>query len=218
MRKAYIKIACLGFAIGTSNSWLDVSVAQDQPKSDSPTINRTVLQDLIRKYDENRDGRFDDKERENARTAYKKYLAENQTGKTLSAEQKSFLVQFDTNRDEKISDDERKEAKAKLEAMLSDKANLAVGSSKDEFIKKFDMDKDGKLDAEERRAAKEYIEAEEKGLPSGSTFQSDSRVVEFLNKEKLLRDFDQDRNGLLDEVEKKAIREALLKLRAESTK
>lgn len=143
------------------------------------------LQELIKKYDKNGDGKLDEDEKAAAHAAMRKEGA----GGAMDR-YKQILMRFDKDGDGKLNDAERAEAEkaramiernggeAKFSAMilkrfdkngdgrLDDAERAEARKFRDEQIKKFDKDGDGKLNDAEREEALKAFMAEDAATPA----------------------------------------------------
>jgi hypothetical protein len=130
---------------------------------------------------------------------------------------KRLLEKFDADKDGQLSPQERAKAEEQMLKELGD----AAGPKFQEFLKKFDRDGDGRLNAQERSAA---MAAAQKlraagggavgGLPAAGAAPAASQPTPKPAKPKrpsraeVLKRFDKDGDGKLNDEEKAAAREA----------
>ena len=130
---------------------------------------------MLKKFDENGDGRLSEEERQLAR----KEMRCNQgvmSDRTAKAK-KRFMKKFDTDGDGKISEAEKAVAKKEMKQRMAelkkklilkydadgdgelseDERRNAHEQEKQEMLDRFDSDKDGELNSEEKKAAFEYM-------------------------------------------------------------
>ncbi len=110
--------------------------------------------------------------------------------KMAQRRQKMMLHRFDKNKNGKLDDAEKAEIK----------------KHKIEFMKKYDKDGDGKLNPEERKA---LIEDRKKNGPPGGMDKNKKRERKGANltpeqRQKILKKFDKDGDGKLNQEERKA--------------
>ncbi len=144
-------------------------------------------------------------------------------GKKLRGEMhKKMLEQFDTNKDGQLDDNEKSSMKESFEAK---KAEM-----KQKFMEKFDANKDGQLDDEEKKAMREAAEARRGEMggrgprgPKGHGMGHGKRGPHGMgrgghghgprggmdeHRKRFMEKFDTNKDGQLDDEEKKAMREA----------
>ncbi len=135
MKKTLILILSATFATG-------LVLADDKRERRKPTGERRgPLQEMIKKFDKDGDGKLNEEERQAARKAF---VARRGAagGRPFLGE---ILKRFDKDGDGKLSDEERAAARAEGQKRRA------------ELMKKFDKDGDSKLSPEERKAMGEEI-------------------------------------------------------------
>jgi Ca2+-binding EF-hand superfamily protein len=107
-------------------------------------------QEMIKKYDQNGDGRLDDDEKAAAHAAMRKGDGKKGAAKKGSEgeRRKQWLERFDKDGDGKLNAAERSEAEKAREQM-----GPKGGTMREEMVKRFDKDGDGKLNEAERAEA-----------------------------------------------------------------
>jgi Ca2+-binding EF-hand superfamily protein len=159
----------------------------------TPTAAKPVsrAQEILNRFDKNKDGRLDDDEKADAHEV----MLQEQMAKEAppaSAEgigyfQALALELFDRNHDGQIDEAERAAATAFVE-----RGDLAV--TRETLLRRFDLNRDGKLDEAERRESQAYA-SEHRGE---------------LMREILLKRYDVNLNGQFEPEEKTAIRADLM--------
>lgn len=130
---------------------------------------------------------------------------------------KKIIAKFDKDGDGKLNDTERAVAEEAMKKRLG--GDRPEGVDKKALLKKFDKDGDGKLSDEEKRAAKKAMQSGG-GKPGKKTDEkepADEGKGSAIPAE-VLKKFDKDGDGKLNEEEKKAAYEALKKRKAEQDK
>jgi len=171
-----------------------VAAAEKKMNADSPAAKAARKADeLLKRFDQNGDGRLDDDERADAKDAMMqdnldRQMARISAGAPGGSERfrAQALALFDRNKDGRLDDDERDEAQKFAEARRD--PATAMG----EMTKRFDRNGDGKLDAEERSQAEAFL-VELRAY--GSTQMRDG----------LLRQFDRNADGKIDDSEMAAL-------------
>ena len=106
------------------------------------------MQELLKRYDKNGDGRIDDDERADAQEAMLKERVDRQMAQFQSGNAEQFrariLERFDKNKDGKLDDEERAEAEK-------------FGELRDELLRRFDKNGSGKLEPEEREMLQQFL-------------------------------------------------------------
>lgn len=178
--------------------------AQETTKADTAAAKAARKADeLLKRFDQNRDGRLDDDERANAKDAMMQEQLDRQMARVNAGPGGSerfraqALALFDANKDGRLDDDERAEAQKFAEARQDPL------SARDDLTKRFDRNQDGRLDADERSQAEAFlVELRAYGA---------SRM-----RDGLLRQFDRNVDGKLDDQEMTALEQAM-RPRMEST-
>lgn len=113
---------------------------------------------------------------------------------------KQMMERFDADKDGKLSDAEREAAKTALKEK--------GGEVRGKVLEKFDADKDGKLSETERDAAKAALKArqENKGTAGKKGEKAEGKAEE--QRRKLMEQFDEDKDGQLNEAERAKARQA----------
>jgi len=135
-------------------------------------------QKILKEFDKDGDGKLDEAERKAAREAMKA---------KREAFRKKMLEKFDKDKDGKISQEERKAAREAFFANLKE--------NHPELFKRLDTNNDGTLSDEEKAKARR-MRSGRRGGPGGQP----PKVI--------LAKFDKDKDGKLNEAERKAAREA----------
>jgi Ca2+-binding EF-hand superfamily protein len=168
---------------------------------------------LLEKFDADGDGKLSEEERAKARAEFTKKHPE------LHAK---MIEKFDKDGDGKLNEEERKAAH---EAMKERAKGRGKGRGKEielteeqraevkkHLLEKFDTDKDGKLSEEETKAAREELRKHMMKMRAAMiVLGGQGRGKGPMNPEmrkKLLEKFDVDKDGKLNEEERKAARKA----------
>lgn len=169
---------------------------------------------IVARFDKDGDGKLNEEEKKAAQEQIKKRVGD-AGGDGVAKE--ALLKKFDKDGDGKLSDSERAAAQEALKKRLGSDEPAGVG--KKALLKKFDKDGDGKLSDEEKKAAKEAVQS--RG-GKGSSKPEDKKPAEDSKgpaiPAEVLKKFDKDGDGKLNEEEKKAAYEALKKRKAEQDK
>lgn len=133
-----------------------------------------------------------------------------------------LIKKFDTNGDGKLDEQEKEAAKKEFQGKRG-AGNRAGGMA--ELIKKFDKNGDGKLDDQEREAAHKEMKG---GRKPGATKPTDGKPGagkpgagksgNLESNEKLLKHFDKNGDGKLDDDERAAAKAEMEKRRADKGK
>jgi Ca2+-binding EF-hand superfamily protein len=145
--------------------------------------------ELLQRFDTNRDGRLDDDERAEAKDAMMQENLDRQMARISAGApgggerfRAQALALFDRNKDGRLDDDERAEAQRFAEARRDPAAGMG------ELTKRFDRNGDGRLDAEERSQADAFL-AELRAYGANRM------------RAELLRQFDRNADGKIDDGE-----------------
>ena len=144
--------------------------------------------ELLKRFDKNRDGKLDDDERADAKEIMLKDQVDQQMSRTpalppgLEPFRAQALEMFDRNRDGRLDEEERNAAH-KYAVARQDGAN-----DTDDLKKRFDRNSDGNLDADERTTIERFL-TELRALGSPQI------------RSELLRQFDQNSDGKIDDNE-----------------
>ena len=188
-------------------------------------------EDLLKRYDKNGDGRIDDDERADAKEGMMKEQIDRQMARAtalpggLEQFRAQALEMFDKNRDGRLDEAERAAAQ-KFVAIRDEAASNAA-----QLVKRFDRNGDGLIDASEQATIESFI-GELRALGSSQARSellrmfdrnSDGKIdeEEFVEVEKFvrpriesapahLRRHDTNGNGMLDDAEWPAARQAIL--------
>ena len=113
-------------------------------------------QQMLEKFDADKDGKFSDTERETAKAAWKEKRGDIQA---------MVLKKFDANKDGQLSETERQAVKAAFKARREgkggdgEKGGAKAAERQQKMLEKFDTDKDGQLNEAERAKAREARKA-----------------------------------------------------------
>jgi len=117
---------------------------------------------------------------------------------------KQLLEKYDADKDGKLSDEERAKAR---EAMSGKRGEGRP--SKEDILKKFDKDGDGKLSDDEKKAAMEAMRGQ-RGGPGEAAGRGKGGPGEGRpSREEIIKKFDKNGDGELNEEERKAAYEAM---------
>ena len=215
-------IALASCFIGLGSSWL----LADENGNDRPQRSAT-FRNLLERFDRDGDGRLNDQERQEARSAMEQRrqrdggqnrTGQNRTGRDsgnrsnrgassrsrLSSQQRSELLKrFDVNKNGKLDPPELTRAKQAMSRGANGSNSRSRGSSgnsrmsREELLKRFDANRNGRIDGDELQKARASFGRSDRG--SGQPAASSKGR---LDREELMKRFDLDRNGRLDAEER----------------
>ena len=215
-------IALASCFIGLGSSWL----LADENGNDRPQRSAT-FRNLLERFDRDGDGRLNDQERQEARSAMEQRrqrdggqnrTGQNRTGRDsgnrsnrgassrsrLSSQQRSELLKrFDVNKNGKLDPPELTRAKQAMSRGANGSNSRSRGSSgnsrmsREELLKKFDANRNGRIDGEELQKARSSFGRSDRGSDQPAA-SSRGR----LDREELMKRFDLDGNGRLDAEER----------------
>lgn len=185
---------------------------QGRPGPGGQGQGRPNLQQLLKEFDKDGDGKLSEQERAAAREFVQKRQAGN-FGQRRIPEQ--VLKRFDKDGDGKLNEQEQAAARKAREEFMKRNGNASGRPNTQgrpdfkEILAKFDADGDGKLNDEEKAAAREAAAKMRRqrgnaGRPQPEAKEKPGRV----NKKELLKRFDTDGDGKLSGDERAAAREA----------
>ncbi len=171
--------------------------------------NVVSIAQLLRRFDKNDDGKLDEEERTTARQAI---LAINTPAKAMQmrsaavSNREDFLKKYDVNGDGKLDAQERAAAKQALAVNID-----GAQDDRDRLLNQFDKNANGKLEANERSALKKFIQQLSKSAEQQKTAEApDDSPAKGIDKEVLLKLFDANKNGLLENEERIKARMSIL--------
>ncbi len=215
-------IALASCFIGLGSSWL----LADENGNDRPQRSAT-FRNLLERFDRDGDGRLNDQERQEARSAMEQRrqrdggqnrTGQNRTGRDsgnrsnrgassrsrLSSQQRSELLKrFDVNKNGKLDPPELTRAKQAMSRGANGSNSRSRGSSgnsrmsREELLKRFDANRNGRIDGEELQKARSSFGRSDRGSDQPAA-SSRGR----LDREELMKRFDLDGNGRLDAEER----------------
>ncbi|MCA9267081.1 MAG: hypothetical protein KDA41_01355, partial [Planctomycetales bacterium] len=159
----------VGLSLMLSLMFCMVGRADDEDKDrKGPPRGEDFRARLLEKFDENKDGKLDEKEREAARAEFHKRHGEGGPGPGPGGfDRKALMEKFDEDKSGDLNEKEKaalhkhfEEMRAKHGGQGGPGGRPALGGpgrppfDRDAIIKEFDKDEDGKLDEKEREAAK----------------------------------------------------------------
>lgn len=175
----------------------------------------------MRRFDLDGDGNLDDSERTRAKEAMKQEKIElPATGTTATpdnpkAKFRELLAQFDKNKDGRLDEEERTAARK----MASERGFGPGGDVRAELLKRFDANGNGRLDDDERAAIPERLRkriammtgsarSERENVKKEQPLEDIVRAAVAGNPA-LLKKFDDDKDGTLNDREWAAARKAM---------
>ena len=215
-------IALASCFIGLGASWL----LADENGNDRPQRSAT-FRNLLERFDRDGDGRLNDQERQEARSAMEQRrqrdggqnrTGQNRTGRDsgnrsnrgassrsrLSSQQRSELLKrFDVNKNGKLDPPELTRAKQAMSRGANGSNSRSRGSSgnsrmsREELLKRFDANRNGRIDGDELQKARSSF-----GRSARGSDQPAASSRGRLDREELMKRFDLDRNGRLDAEER----------------
>ena len=215
-------IALASCFIGLGSSWL----LADENGNDRPQRS-AAFRNLLERFDRDGDGRLNDQERQEARSAMEQRrqrdggqnrTGQNRTGRDsgnrsnrgassrsrLSSQQRSELLKrFDVNKNGKLDPPELTRAKQAMSRGANGSNSRSRGSSgnsrmsREELLKRFDANRNGRIDGEELQKARSSFGRSDRGSDQPAA-SSRGR----LDREELMKRFDLDGNGRLDAEER----------------
>ncbi len=216
MKKSTLLLSIVTLSVAASTV-----TAQDAPTS-GPRASR---QAIIKKYDTNGDGQLDDAERRAAREDFQKLsdaARETENPPAAPAPQdgrvsrEDMMKKYDRNGDGKLDETERN---ALREEIMKSRAGTPEGrgavqtrpgANREAMIKEFDKDGDGKLSDTERQVAMvELRKRYQAQVLPGRPGVPDARAS--YNREEVLKQYDKDGDGKLNDTERAAMRDATRK-------
>jgi hypothetical protein len=123
----------------------------ERKPGERPAGGRPDMQEILKKFDKDGDGKLNDAERAEAMKA--RGGAPGAGGRPDPARMQELIKKFDKDGDGKLSDAERQEAMKARGAAPGGKPGEGGRPSREELIKKFDKNGDGQLDEAERAEA-----------------------------------------------------------------
>ena len=129
-----------------------------------------------------------------------------------------IIKQFDKNGDGVLDESERAAAREEFQRRGGQRGERSAappegrrggGMNRDDIIKKYDKNKDGQLDDSERAAAREAIMAQRGGQQRGGRPEGGGRGRGGFDREALMKEFDKDGDGQLNEAERQAAMTAM---------
>ncbi len=205
MKKLIILLPMAALIIAGSTA-----VAQDGAATES----RPSRQEIVKKYDQNGDGKLDDSERNAARVDFEKSRGRAPSAEGSSADQQTrdggasradMVKKYDKDGDGKLDEAERNTMR---EDITKNRGNApgGRGPTREAMMKEFDTDGDGKLSDTERQVAMTEMRKryQEQGVP-GRAGGPNGRPQ--FNREELLKKHDKNGDGKLDDQERTAARE-----------
>ncbi|MSU48886.1 MAG: hypothetical protein EXS37_07335 [Opitutus sp.] len=184
------------------------------------------MEELMKRFDQDGDGKLDDAERAAAKEAMMKepidvqvLLAppESPPGPAASGPEvnrKRMLAQFDQNKDGRLDEEERAAAKK----FMAERGGGPGGKMHDEMIKRFDKNGNGKIDEDERGAVQEFMKKRRRPGAGPSTMNREADEKAALDKvlrsaveanAAQLQRFDEDKDGRLSDQEWTAARKKI---------
>ena len=172
--------------------------AEETKPADKPAappaaaMKRSRAEELLQRFDLNRDGKLDEDELAAAHEVMLKEQMDKQAAQAARPDAEQFrarmLAMFDKNHDGRLDDDERAEARK-----YGEEHGLGEnGEVREELMKRFDKNADGKLDDTERAEMQKFLQERRVSSPGPGP----GPMREFL-----LREFDRNSDGKLDESE-----------------
>ena len=188
---------------------------------------------LFKQFDKNGDGELDADEREAARKAMQERAANRpQRGPDVAPpaenlSRENIVKRFDKNGDGIIDDAERAaareeilkqreaNAKARNEGGAGESRPLGApgGFDRESLIKEFDKNKDGQLDETERAAVMAALRERRGMVRPEDPRREGAPARPLLDREELIKRFDTNGDGQLDDAERTAMRVEVLKRR-----
>jgi Ca2+-binding EF-hand superfamily protein len=179
-------IALASCFIGLGSSWL----LADENGNDRPQRSAT-FRNLLERFDRDGDGRLNDQERQEARSAMEQRRqrdgGQNRTGQNRTGQNRTGQNRTGQNRTGRDSGN-RSNRGASSRSRLS-------SQQRSELLKRFDVNKNGKLDPPELTRAKQAMSRGANGSNSRSRGSSGNSRM---SREELLKRFDANRNGRID--------------------
>lgn len=171
----------------------------------APMMGSRRADELLQRFDTNRDGKLDEDETAAAHEAMLQEQMNRQAAVAAAPGGQQFrqqmLEKFDKNHDGRLDDDER----AEMQKNLQNQGLGPGGPIREELIKRFDKNADGKIDLDEAAAMQKFVQ--ERRAPGGGPGGPRERVI---------RQFDKNSDGKLDDAEWIAAREQVLQMLAEA--
>lgn len=204
--------------LASATLFLAVTSAGLSAPEKAPATPPDRVAEMIHRFDQDGDGRLDDAERERAREILiREYrekgppapAAEPGGAEALRAR---LLEMFDRNNDGRLDEDERAEA----QRFATERGFTPGGRGREELLRRFDRNGNGRIDPEEQAEIREFARNRQAAERSAGD-RADRERAELENvlrsaveaNPAVLRRFDANRNGRLDDDEWTAVRRAL---------
>ncbi|MSU22200.1 MAG: hypothetical protein EXS32_00055 [Opitutus sp.] len=133
--------------------------AEMKPAGSPAAMKASRVEDILRRFDLNHDGKLDDDETAAAHEVLLKEQLNRQAAQAAATNAVQFrermLAMFDKNHDGQLDDDERAAARK-----YGEERGLGEnGAIREDLIKRFDQNGDGQLDESERAALQKFLQA-----------------------------------------------------------
>jgi Ca2+-binding EF-hand superfamily protein len=186
------------------------ALAQTETKPDAAKADRSGQmekrrQEMLKRFDQNGDGKLDDEEKAAMKEAMKQERGPRGSGDIgslggpgqpddpagrMDRFRQEMLKRFDKNGDGKLDEAEQAEADKARAEFIQKRGGPEAARMREEMIKRFDRDGDGKLDADEL-ADLEAARQQMQQLGGAGRF-----------REQMMKMFDKNGDGVLDEAER----------------
>jgi len=163
----------LTFASATLFHGVVLSAQEPSPAMMAPTTGAMIATapgtdgmrglDLLKRFDQNGDGKIDDDERADAKEAMLKEQIDRQMARVTASQatpeqlRQRALEFFDEDRDGRLNDEERGALQKFVETRVSTGSTAARTAWREEFLKRVDKNANGRLDPDELSAVRAYL-------------------------------------------------------------
>lgn len=167
---------------------------------------RLSREDMIAKYDTDKDGKLSDTEKAAMKTEMGERRGGNKGQGGERPDRAEMIAKYDTDKDGTLSETEKAAMKAEMgERRGGNKGQGGQRMSAEEALAKYDADKDGKLSETERATMKSEMQAK-RSSKGGPKSEKENKGSERLSREEMIAKYDTDKDGKLSETERAALR------------